>query len=30
MEIAREFLERRAGHAKPTDLLKYLAQAGRE
>ena len=28
METAREFLERRAGHAKPKDLLKYLAQGG--
>ena len=29
-ETAREFLERRAGHAKPKDLLKYLRKAGRE
>ena len=27
-ETAREFLERRAGHAKPKDLLKYLRKAG--
>jgi hypothetical protein len=26
IETAREFLERRAGHAKPKDLLKYPAQ----
>ena len=30
METAREFLERRAGDAKPKDLLKYLCKAGRE
>ena len=30
MEGAREFLERRAGNAKPKDFLKYFAQAGRE
>src|ERR671911_1654966 len=30
METAREFLERRAGDAKPKDLLKYLRKAGRE
>ena len=30
METAREFLERRAGDAKPRDLLKYLRKAGRE
>jgi hypothetical protein len=30
METAREFLERRAGDAKPKDLLKYLHKAGRE
>ena len=30
METAREFLERRAGHAKPKDLLKYPRKAGRE
>jgi hypothetical protein len=30
METAREFLERRAGDAKPKDLLKYLRNAGRE
>jgi hypothetical protein len=30
METAREFLERRAGHAKPKDLLKYLRKAGGE
>jgi hypothetical protein len=30
IETAREFLEQRAGHAKPKDLLKYLRRAGRE
>jgi hypothetical protein len=30
METAREFFERRAGNAKPKDLLKYLRKAGRE
>ena len=30
METAREFLERRAGDAKPKDLLKCLRKAGRE
>lgn len=30
METAREFLERRAGDAKPKDLLKYLRKAGRK
>ena len=30
METAREFLERRAGDAKPKNLLKYLRKAGRE
>ena len=30
METAREFLEGRAGDAKPKDLLKYLRKAGRE
>ena len=30
METAREFLERRAGKAKPKDLLKFLRKAGRE
>ena len=30
MEAARELLERRAGKAKPKDLLKYLRKAGRE
>ena len=30
METARTFLERRAGDAKPKDLLKYLRKAGRE
>jgi hypothetical protein len=30
METAREFLERRAGDAKPKDLLKYLRKQGRE
>ena len=30
IETAREFVERRAGHGKPKDLLKYLRKAGRE
>lgn len=30
IETVREFLERRAGDAKPKDLLKYLRKAGRE
>jgi hypothetical protein len=30
IETAREFLERRAGHAKPKDLLKYVPKAARE
>ena len=30
IETAREFLERRAGDARPKDLLKYLRRAGRE
>ena len=30
IETAREFLEKRAGEAKPQDLLKYLRKAGRE
>jgi hypothetical protein len=30
METAREFLERRAGDAKPKDMLKYLGKAARE
>ena len=30
IETAREFLERRAGDAKPKDLLKYLRKAGRK
>jgi hypothetical protein len=30
METAREFLERRAGDAKPKHLLEYLRRAGRE
>jgi hypothetical protein len=30
METAREFLERRAGDAKPKDLLKHVRKAGRE
>ena len=30
METAREFLERRAGDAKPKELLKYLRKAGRK
>ena len=29
IETAREFLERRAGKAKPKDLLKFLRKAGR-
>jgi hypothetical protein len=30
METAQEFLQRRAGKAKPKDLLKFLRKAGRE
>jgi hypothetical protein len=30
IETAREFLELRAGSARPKDLLKYLRKAGRE
>ena len=30
METAREFLSRRAGRAKPRDLLKFTRRAGRE
>jgi hypothetical protein len=30
IETAREFLERRAGKARPKDLLKYLRKAGHE
>ena len=30
METAQEFLQRRAGKARPKDLLKYLRKAGRE
>ena len=30
IETAREFLEGRAGKARPKDLLKYLRKAGRE
>jgi hypothetical protein len=30
METAREFLERRARHAKPKDLIKCLRKAGRK
>ena len=30
IETAREFLEQRAGRAKPGDLRKYLRKAGRE
>ena len=30
METAREFLSRRAGSAKPRDLLKFTRRAGRE
>jgi hypothetical protein len=30
IETARELLERRAGKAKPKDLLKYLRKAGHE
>lgn len=29
IETAREFLERRAGNAKPSDLGKYVRKAGR-
>jgi len=29
IDTAREFLERRAGKAKPKELLKYLRKAGR-
>ena len=30
METAQEFLQRRAGRAKPRDLLKFTRKAGRE
>ena len=30
METAADFLARRAGQAKPRDLLKFTRQAGRE
>lgn len=30
IETAQEFLQRRAGQAKPKDLLKFLRKAGRE
>ena len=30
IETARELLERRAGDARPKDLLKYLRKDGRE
>lgn len=30
METAQEFLSRRAGGAKPRDLLKFVRQAGNE
>jgi hypothetical protein len=30
METVQEFLERRAGKARPRDLLKFLRKAGRE
>jgi hypothetical protein len=30
METAQEFLRRRAGKARPKDLLKFLRKAGRE
>ncbi len=30
METAQEFLQRRAGKAKPKDLLRFLRKAGRE
>jgi len=30
IETARQLLERRAGKAKPKDMLKYLRKAGRE
>jgi hypothetical protein len=29
IDTAKEFLERRAGKAKPQELLKYLRKAGR-
>ena len=30
LETAEEFLRRRAGKAKPRDLLKFIRKAGRE
>jgi hypothetical protein len=30
METAQEFLQRRAGKARPRDLVKFLRKAGRE
>jgi hypothetical protein len=30
METAQEFLQRRAGRAKPRDLLRFTRKAGRE
>jgi hypothetical protein len=30
METAQEFLKRRAGNAKPRDLLRFTRKAGRE
>lgn len=30
LETAQEFLRRRAGQARPRDLLKYTRKAGRE
>jgi hypothetical protein len=30
IETARDFLEARAGDARPKDLVKYLRKAGRE
>jgi hypothetical protein len=30
MDTAEEFLRRRAGHAKPRDLLKFTRKAGKE
>jgi len=30
METAQEFLQRRAGKARPSDLVKFLRKSGRE
>ena len=30
LETAEQFLKRRAGHAKPRDLLKFSRKAGKE